>query len=373
MNDSAASGGVSEKTQIPIAESGRESNPCGSILPWILMFCLVPALFSQGKGGRWRFENNGADTADWDSSGDEGGLTAGAVFQESPAPAEGTAALVLDPAQVNACFLVPDGDDLDFTDENIAISAWVWPSVLNDVHFILSKGDQYGNSKTTNYAMRISTGRNLEFLIRDSGNQARTASSRFTIPMNEWTFVAVYYDYPAGKVTLWNGTGAAPADTVDFRHSFFANDDPLCIGAWFTSDPAVPTAKGFKGSVDDVRISGRPEDVFPAPSGADFREAAGRPECALSVQAFPNPIARSETAGGIGICFNRATRGKMTVQLFNVLGREIHRTDVPPAAGSGQILHMGLSRTGAPLNTGVYFLRIVDGSDTAVQKLLIVQ
>jgi hypothetical protein len=345
---------------------------CGRILTGILVFCLVPGLFSQGKGGRWPFENNGADTADWDSAGDDGILTEGAVFQETSSPAEGTAALVLESGRPYACFLVPDGGDLDFTDENIAISAWVKPSLLNDVHFILSKGDQYGNLKTTNYALRISVNRRLEFLIRDSGNQARTASSRFTIPVDEWTFVAAYYDFPAGKVTLWNRPDAEPADTVDFSHPYFADGDPLCIGAWFTSDPSVPAAKGFKGSIDDVRISGRLEDVFPSSSAADFREAECRPAETLSVQAFPNPVPRSRIAGGgIGIRFNRATRGKTTVRLFDVLGREIHHEDYP-AAGPGQEIRFRPSGGGASLNAGVYFLRITDGRDGAVQKLLIV-
>jgi len=328
-------------------------------------------LFSQGKGGRWRFENNGADTAEWDSAEDDGVLTAGAVFQESPAPAEGTGALVLGAAQINACFLVPDGDDLDFTDENIAISAWVKPSVLNDVHFILSKGDQYGSSKTTNYAMRISSSRHLEFLIRDFQNQARTVASSFTIPLNEWTFLAVFYDYSAGRVFMWNRPDASFADTLDFKQSFFSNVDPLCIGAWYTSDPAVPTAKPFRGSVDDVRISGRMEDVFPSTSGADFRETEGRPEGTLSMQAFPNPMAVSETMGGIGIRFNRDIGEGTAIRLFDLLGREIIRVNIP-RAGSGQILHLGLSGTGAPLSAGLYFLRITDGRDTAVQKLLIV-
>jgi hypothetical protein len=335
------------------------------------MFCLVQILFSQGKGGRWRFENNGADTAEWDSAEDDGVLTAGAVFQESPAPAEGTAALVFDTALVNACFLVPDGDDLDFTDENIAISAWVFPSVLNDVHFILSKGDQYKNPKTTNYALRISTSRNLEFLIRDSKNQARTAASRFTVPMNEWTFFAVFYDYSAGKVFMWNKADAAPVDTLDFRQPFLSNNDPLCIGAWYTSDPSAPTAKGFKGSVDDVRISGKPEDVLPVRSAADFREAPARGKGDSAMQAFPNPISLSGTGGEIGIRIKRELAEGATVRLYNILGQEIHHADLPRAV-SGQVLRVRLSGTGTPLNAGVYFLRILNGRDTAVQKLLIV-
>jgi hypothetical protein len=340
------------------------------ILWLVWMLFLAPVLLSQGKGGRWRFENNGGDTADWDSAEDDGVLMAGAVFHDWPSLADGSTCLALDTAQVNACFLVQDGDDLDFTDENIAISTWVKPSVLNDVHFILSKGDQFKNPKTTNYAMRISLGRNLEFLIRDSKNQARTAASSFTIPLNEWTFLAVYYDYSAGKVYMWNRAGSAAVDTLEFDQPFFPNNDPLCIGAWFTSNPAAPTAKPFKGSLDDVRISGRLEDVFPAPSAATFREAAARPKGALVMQVFPNPIALSETGGGIGIRFNREISGGAIVRLYNVLGQEISRADLP-AAGSGQAIRFRLSGTESPLKAGVYFLSMVNGRDAAVQKFLI--
>jgi len=335
------------------------------------MFCLVQVLFSQGKGGRWRFENNGADTADWDAAEDDGVLMSGAFIQESSTPVDGNVSLFLDAGQVNACFLVPDGDDLDFEDQDIAISAWVFPSVLNDVHFILSKGDQYKNPKTTNYAVRISSGRNLEFLIRDSKNQARTAASSFTIPLNEWTFLAVYYDYSAGKVYMWNQAGSAAVDTLEFVQPFFPNNDPLCIGAWFTSDPAAPTAKPFKGSVDDVRISGKPEDVLPVRSAANFREAPARGKGDSAMQAFPNPISLSGTGGEIGIRIKRDIAEGATVRLYNILGQEIHRADLPRAV-SGQVLRVRLSGTGTPLNAGVYFLRILNGRDTAIQKLLIV-
>jgi hypothetical protein len=61
-----------------------------------------------------------------------------------------------------------------------------------------------------------------------------------------------------------------------------------------------------------------------------------------------------------------------TVRLFDVLGREIHHEDMPAATGPGQDIRFRPSCAGASLNAGVYFLRITDGRDTAVQKLLIV-
>ena len=279
---------------------------------------------------------------------------------------------VNDAGQVSACFLVPDNDDLDFRDEDIALSAWVLPAALNDVHFILSKGDQYRNPKTTNYALRISASRHLEFLIRDSQNQARTAASRFTIPLNEWTFLAAFYDYSAGRVYMWDRADAAAVDTLDFRQSFFPNEDPLCIGAWFSSDPSAPTAKGFKGGVDDVRISGRLEDVLPLPSAVDFREAPDRTKGTLAIRAFPNPMVVSETGEEIGIAVDRGIDAGASVFLYDILGRQIRRADLP-RIDPGLIFRFRVSGAGSPLTAGLYILRIVNGRDNAIQKVYMVR
>jgi len=62
---------------------------------------------------------------------------------------------------------------IDFDNENIGISAWIYPLVIGDnVHWILNKGDQFTNPKTTNYSLRLSKSGNLEFLIRNSQNKA---------------------------------------------------------------------------------------------------------------------------------------------------------------------------------------------------------
>ena len=158
----------------------------------LLALAFPSQILPQSKGGCWQFENNGLDTGDWDNVDDAGSLTGGASFQDEPPLEEGVAYLFLDGTLSHNCFLVQDNPDLDFDNEDIAISAWIFPTLLNDVHFIITKGDNHENPMTTNYALRISKAMNLEFLIRDASNKAQTAASSFTIPLNQWTFVAVF-------------------------------------------------------------------------------------------------------------------------------------------------------------------------------------
>ncbi|MEJ2052250.1 MAG: hypothetical protein P8Y60_20870 [Calditrichota bacterium] len=134
------------------------------ILAIILFLSVIfTSSFAQSKGGRWQFENNGFDTADWDNVSDDGSLQANASYSSVPPLQEGIAYLFLDTADVYDYFKVEDSNDLDFTDENIALSAWIYPLVINDVHFLINKGRQDSNPKTTNYALRNHTGKPVDF------------------------------------------------------------------------------------------------------------------------------------------------------------------------------------------------------------------
>src|SRR5574342_312089 len=123
---------------------------------WCLLLCLSTMAYSQSKGGRWQFENDGLDTATWDTVDDNGALQNLAGFDTQSPLQEGSAYLWLDSANVNDFFRVEDSNDLDFTNESIGISAWIYPLVFERVHFIVTKGDQLPVPKTTNYSLRIS-------------------------------------------------------------------------------------------------------------------------------------------------------------------------------------------------------------------------
>ncbi len=338
---------------------------------WLLLFLCSTAI-SQSKGGRWQFENHGWDTAAWDALEDNGTLQNQASFSGTAPQQEGGAYLWLDSANVHDFFLIEDSDDLDFTNENIGISAWIYPVRFDRVHFIVTKGDQFPIPKTTNYSLRISEGKNLEFLIRDANDRAQRVTSSFTIPLQQWTFVAAYYDFSARRVYLWNNPTQA-VDTLNFNQAIFANDDPLAIGTWFRSDPAVPSTNDFEGRIDDVRLSGRLADILPQPTAV----AAGNPGSAKTVptalHVFPNPVfAAGDENGGI-VQFTSGLESVTSIAVHNVLGQTVFSALNSAPSRPFRFSWNLRNQKGEFLQTGIYWVRITNGRNYLTKKFYVIR
>ena len=346
----------------------------------IIIFSFFFILFSfnkvssQSKGGRWQFENNGFDTADWDSHDDAGSLMDSAAYSTEIPLREGLACLFLDTTYPYGCFRVPDHSDLDFNDENIGISAWIYPlELINDVCFLVNKGRQDSNPKTTNYAIRISNSQHLEFLIRDATNQARTIASSFTIPVNQWTFVAIYYEFGSQTVYMWNDPTTVPIDTLTFNWNFFSNIDPLTIGAWYNANPATPAIKPFKGRIDDVRISGRMEDIIPAVTSMANRNNAIANAGSSSIEIFPNPIQLSQDRVNFQLQLPEKHSLDVHITVFNILGQLIHDTRLNSILSSGMVSWNLQNDAGQRVNSGIYFIHIKADNYQLVKRLLILK
>jgi len=329
-------------------------------------------LLSQSKGGEWQFENNGFDTAVWDIVENNGELQNTAVFDSQAPLQEGFYYLWLDSINKYDFIKINDSNDLDFDNENIGISAWIYPlAVGDDVHWILNKGDQFTNPKTTNYSLRISKSSNLEFLIRNSQNKAVPIASSFKIPKEQWTFIAVFYDYSAKKISMWNTPAVEPAHVLDFDQDYFSNNDPLSIGSWFSSEPSIPSVMDFEGRIDDVKISGRLEDILPVNTSLIHTHS----NLLLPVQMniFPNPASMTQGDGSVTMQIQMSTAGYTTVAIYNVLGRLVYQ--IPLHAGSyKQQLQWDLKDlSGRLVNTGVYFARLTNANKVATQKLVIIK
>jgi hypothetical protein len=346
---------------------------CLFLLISVFCFGFFNNSYSQSKGGRWQFENNGFDTADWDSFDDNGTLQGNAGYSSLPPLQEGIAYLFLDTVDVYDYFKIEDSNDLDFTDEDIALSAWIYPLIVNDVHFLINKGRQDSNPKTTNYAMRISLTGNLEFLIRDANNQAQTVASSFTIPENQWTFVAIFYDYSLGKVYMWNDPTSDPADTLDFTQSFFANNDPLSIGSWYRNDSVTPSTKDFEGRMDDIRISGRPEDVFPGPTeiSAHLQKIESREIAGLEI--YPNPMSLSSSNVNLKMYLPMNSSATVSISIYNILGQKIYHWNKVNPEGIQHIKWNMHDNLGNIVNTGIYFVKIDGLKSGIVKKLMILK
>lgn len=338
---------------------------------WCLLLGLSTMGYAQSKGGRWQFENLGWDTAGWDAVENNGTLQKQASFSAMPPVPEGGAYLWLDSANVHDYFLVDDSEDLDFTNENIGISAWIYPVRFERVHFIITKGDQFPTPKTTNYALRLADSRKLEFLIRDVNDRAQRVTSRFTIPLQQWTFVAAYYDFNARKVYLWNDPRQA-ADTLNFNQAILANDDPLAIGTWFRSDPGAPSINDFEGRIDDVRISGRLEDIFPQSTAVTPGSAGSTTTVPATLQVFPNPVFATGEGNDGMVQFTSNLESVTALAIYDVLGQAVfsaaHHAALPFRYAWNLRNHQG-----ELLRTGIYWARITTGRDCLTKKFYVIR
>lgn len=356
-------------SKINIGAKMNRNNWQGYIFCLIFVMLVSNPLYSQSKGGRWQFENNGFDTADWDASDDPGALQGAATYGTTAPLQDGMAYLWLDSANKHDFFKINDSNDLDFDNENIGISAWIYPVVIgDDVHWILNKGDQFPAIKTTNYSLRIAKNKKLEFLIRDANNQAQFVASNFDLPINQWTFVAVFYDFSNHKVYMWNEPTANPKDTLDFSQNFFSNRDPLAIGSWFASNPAAPSIKDFEGRIDDVRISGRLEDLLPAPSAVAIQDEPPEITGPQEIVIYPNPVNLSHGVGTVTFRFNALPGRGRSIEIFDILGRKVFYGSI--SKGESLFRWNLKDPSNNYLNTGIFFVRIEDNHRYQVKRFV---
>jgi hypothetical protein len=326
---------------------------------WLCVSITLAGL-AQSKGGRWQFEGNGEDTADWDRIADHGSLQGMASFTGPVDRMEGNGYLWLDTLAVHDFFLVNDSEDLDFVDENVGISAWVHPLRINDVHYLVIKGRQDSKPKTTNYALRIAPDGKLEFLIRDAKDQAQKVTSSFVVPVGKWSFVAAYYEFSAGKVYMWNDPAKPPVDTLDFAEKLIPNDDPLSIGTWFRGDVTSPSIKDFDGAVDDVRISGRVEDILSGATGLSRRNEGFHPISEAILWSYPNPVTirDGKVRFGAGRRLRSVSVDNPRICIYDALGREVLRAASQGVESSVTFCWDLRNAQGERVPPGLYFVRI---------------
>ncbi len=256
-----------------------------------------------------------------------------------------------------------DNSDLDFQKESIAISLWVYPVEGNgNPQFLLIKGDRSGNSKTDNYSLRLNTTENksyLEFLTHLEAGTLRSVTSSFFVPKNQWSFVAVYYDYQNSKIYLWNDKLAVPVDTFNFTADLFPNDDSLFVGA-----SGKNGFKRFWGRIDDLRIG---SDFNQIMNNATYIEDKNEIDSAIPFklyQNYPNP-------------FNPATKikfylpgdAKVKLDIFNVLGEHISTVvNREIEKGFHEYLFNAIN-----LPSGVYYYKLTFNNYTESKMMILVK
>ena len=328
----------------------------------LLLFC-YSFIWGQNKGGRWQFENNGNDSCGWNPNNHIGLLSGSATYSNAEPLAERNYYLSLENENSYGAFRVTDNDDLDFKNESLAISLWVYPSQANgNPEFLLIKGDRAEKSKTDNYSLRLNTTENesyLEFLTHLESGTLRSVTSSFVVPRNQWSFIAVYYDYQNSKIYLWNDETAAPVDTFNFTADLFPNDDSLFIGA-----SGKNGFKRFWGRIDDLRIGSNINQVLDNVTGVEDLNQFNNPVSFKLKQNYPNPFNPETTIG-----FSLEEKGFIRLDVYNILSEHVavllHRE---VSAGEHKITF-----NAANLPSGIYLYKLQKGSHTKIKKMVLIK
>jgi hypothetical protein len=329
------------------------------LIIYIFLINCTTSLPAQDKGGRWQFEYNGEDSAQWDSKSNTGILAGAGAFQSEPPLAEGTYYLSLEDENNYCVFTVPDDDELDFTNENLAISVWVYPLPTSfNPQFLIIKGDRSGSVKTDNYTLRLYNGY-LEFMVHNEAGIQTSIISSFPVPTNQWTYLGIFYDFNNKIIYLWNNPDTAPIDTRVFDAQLFPNADPLYIGT-----AGENGFKRFLGRLDDVRIGSQIEDIQPIPVKIKENENRQGSKRFLLYQNFPNPF-NTDTQ----IDFDLTRNSFIKLEVFNFLGQKITTL----AAGYLMAGHHSISFDAGTFPSGIYFYRLKSENYMENKRMILIK
>ena len=127
----------------------------------------------------------------------------------------------------------------------------------------------------------------------------------------------------------------------------------------------------FEGRIDDVRISGRLEDILPQNTLINHTEH--KPSLPVHLEIYPNPAGLSRSDGLVTLHIQSSNPGNTSVAIYNLLGQLVFQTDLQPG-DYNQSLHWNMQDlSGRPVNTGLYLVQYANANRMVMQKLVIVR
>ena len=286
-------------------------------------------------------------------------LAGTAYFIENDLFPQGSYALSLEDSANYGVLTADDQSELDYENENFAVSLWVYPvQGYDDPQHLFMKGERSGDIKTNNYALRIK-GENVEFIVHSESGVNKVAKSSFKVVQNEWIFIALFYDYAQSKLYMWNDPESAPIDTMDFDAPLFPNDEKLYIGT-----SGENGYKRFWGRIDDLRLSNKVEDILDNTTAIDLLDNRSTPNTFILHQNYPNPFNPKTT-----IKFSLPEKGFTTLDVYNIAGQRVaNLINGELAAGEHQINFYANN-----FSSGIYFYKLQQSSISEVKKMILVK
>jgi hypothetical protein len=159
----------------------------------------------------------------------------------------------------------------------------------------------------------------------------------------------------------------APRSQAAGEHSMFDDNGDGVGHEWGTPgyDPEDPTKDGYIGNFYSL------DGWFSEQSAIADRcgEAAAAPDTPLLEPSFPNPF-----CAGTSIGYTLPRAGPVKLLVCNPAGQTVRRLVVGRrAAGHYRVSWQGLDDAGQPVESGVYFSRLLTGYGCEARRLLLVR
>lgn len=212
-----------------------------------------------------------------------------------------------------------------FGETNTNLGATLWTKRVDDTNFNLGIEVRTANAANTSYtSTTYQTGQTYFIVVGYTFNPATTSDDI----VNLWIDPVVNNPEPSATLT---DTHAA-TDLLNISRFFFRQDSA-------TETPAV--------QIDELRIGTAWADVVPQVAGLADNNING-------LTMYPNPLK------GNTLFLTSTANAAMSVQIFDLLGKEVLKSDVINNA-------VNVSK----LNSGVYIVKVTEEGKTATRKLVI--
>ena len=217
--------------------------------------------------------------------------------------------------------------------------------------YLAGFGETNANLGATLWTKRVDdTNFNLGIEVR-TANAANTTFNTASYQTGQTYFVVVGYTFNAATgaddvVSLWvDPVVGSPEPTATITDSHAATDIPSISRFFLRQDTATETPTNVQ--IDELRIGTAWADVVPATASLTDNNING-------LTMFPNPVS------GDTLNFTSTANAAMSVQIFDLLGKEVLKSNV-----------VNNTVNVAKLTAGVYVVKITEEGKTATRKLVI--
>ena len=141
---------------------------------------------------------------------------------------------------------IPSSTLFDFGTWDFTIEAWIYPTSYSNYPTIFSRQDDTELA----FQLRLSTGGNLQSILRQYGSGVVTLTSSTTVPLNQWSHVAI--ERYNGTITLYIDGINKSSGSNSYNLSSSDNEN-VHIGA--LQYAATSAVQFFNGYIDDLRVT----------------------------------------------------------------------------------------------------------------------